>query len=82
MADELSTPATGLRLWLLHGVNLDMLGQRDPAHYGSLTLDELEHAVTARGLVAGLRGAAASTPITRASSSSGCTASPVRARTR
>jgi 3-dehydroquinate dehydratase-2 len=29
-------------LWLLHGVNLDMLGSRDPAHYGSLTLAELE----------------------------------------
>ena len=47
MADELSTPAAGLRLWVLHGVNLDMLGRRDPAHYGTLTLDELEHAVTA-----------------------------------
>jgi 3-dehydroquinate dehydratase-2 len=34
-------------LWLLHGVNLDMLGQRDPAHYGSLTLAELEAYVTA-----------------------------------
>jgi 3-dehydroquinate dehydratase II len=29
-------------LWLLHGVNLDMLGRRDPAHYGVLTLPELE----------------------------------------
>ena len=29
-------------LRLLHGVNLDMLGRRDPAHYGSLTLSELE----------------------------------------
>ena len=28
-------------IWLLHGVNLDMLGQRDPEHYGSLTLTEL-----------------------------------------
>jgi len=39
--------AAGLkRLWVLHGVNLDMLGQRDPAHYGALTLSELERAVT------------------------------------
>ena len=40
------------RLWVLHGVNLDMLGRRDPAHYGALTLAELEHAVTreAKGL--------------------------------
>jgi 3-dehydroquinate dehydratase-2 len=29
-------------LWLLHGVNLDMLGRRDPANYGTLTLAELE----------------------------------------
>jgi 3-dehydroquinate dehydratase II len=29
-------------LWLLHGVNLDMLGRRAPAHYGVLTLPELE----------------------------------------
>jgi len=29
-------------LWLLHGVNLDMLGRRDPSVYGRLTLAELE----------------------------------------
>lgn len=29
-------------LWLLHGVNLDMLGRRDPAVYGGMTLAELE----------------------------------------
>jgi 3-dehydroquinate dehydratase-2 len=31
-----------MRVYVLHGVNLDMLGRRDPAHYGSLTLPELE----------------------------------------
>jgi 3-dehydroquinate dehydratase-2 len=36
-------------LWLLHGVNLDMLGTRDPAHYGSLTLEELERLVGDEG---------------------------------
>lgn len=30
------------RVQVLHGVNLDMLGRRDPAHYGDLTLTELE----------------------------------------
>jgi 3-dehydroquinate dehydratase-2 len=30
------------RIEVLHGVNLDMLGKRDPAHYGTLTLIELE----------------------------------------
>ena len=34
-------------LWLLHGVNLDMLGRRDPAHYGVLTLPDLEAYVCA-----------------------------------
>jgi 3-dehydroquinate dehydratase-2 len=30
------------RVEVLHGANLDMLGRRDPGHYGTLTLDELE----------------------------------------
>jgi 3-dehydroquinate dehydratase II len=31
----------------MHGVNLDMLGRREPEHYGTLTLDELERQVEA-----------------------------------
>jgi len=30
------------RVAVLHGVNLDTLGRRDPEHYGTLTLNELE----------------------------------------
>ena len=30
------------RVAIMHGVNLDQLGQRDPEHYGTLTLTELE----------------------------------------
>ncbi len=30
------------RIEVMHGVNLDQLGRRDPSHYGSLTLVELE----------------------------------------
>ena len=30
------------RIEVMHGVNLDQLGRRDPSHYGSLTLAELE----------------------------------------
>jgi 3-dehydroquinate dehydratase II len=30
------------RVEVMHGVNLDQLGRRDPAHYGSFTLEELE----------------------------------------
>ena len=40
-------------LWLLHGVNLDMLGRRDPAHYGVLTLPELEAYVVGRAAARG-----------------------------
>jgi 3-dehydroquinate dehydratase-2 len=29
----------------MHGVNLDMLGKRDPDHYGTVTLSELENQV-------------------------------------
>jgi 3-dehydroquinate dehydratase-2 len=36
-------------LWLLHGANLDMLGRRDPAVYGSMTLPELEALVKRHG---------------------------------
>jgi 3-dehydroquinate dehydratase-2 len=33
------------RVEVIHGVNLDMLGRRDPEHYGTLTLMELERRV-------------------------------------
>jgi 3-dehydroquinate dehydratase-2 len=29
----------------MHGVNLDQLGRRDPEHYGTLTLEELERRI-------------------------------------
>jgi 3-dehydroquinate dehydratase-2 len=34
--------ATRNRIEVMHGVNLDQLGRRDPSHYGALTLKELE----------------------------------------
>src|SRR5487761_1748034 len=37
--------AGGHRIEVMHGVNLDMLGRRDPEHYGTLTLDELERQI-------------------------------------
>lgn len=33
------------RVAVLHGVNLDQLGRRDPGHYGALTLPELERQI-------------------------------------
>jgi 3-dehydroquinate dehydratase II len=34
------------RIEVMHGVNLDQLGRRDPARYGTLTLDELEFRIS------------------------------------
>lgn len=34
------------RIEIMHGVNLDQLGRRDPAHYGALTITELERDVS------------------------------------
>ncbi|MDQ3769342.1 MAG: 3-dehydroquinate dehydratase [Actinomycetota bacterium] len=42
------------RVEILHGVNLDQLGRRDPGHYGSLTLAELEQRITAFATELGL----------------------------
>jgi 3-dehydroquinate dehydratase-2 len=39
--------STAKRIAVLHGVNLNMLGQRDPAQYGTLTLAELEQRIGA-----------------------------------
>jgi len=41
-----TTSATRNRVEIMHGVNLDQLGRRDPTHYGGLTLDELEVKIT------------------------------------
>src|SRR5580700_6821590 len=37
------------RIEVLQGVNLDMLGERDPLHYGSLTLVELNAQIVTWG---------------------------------
>jgi 3-dehydroquinate dehydratase II len=42
------------RLAVLHGVNLDQLGNRDPELYGTLTLAELEQRITDRARELGL----------------------------
>ncbi|MFN8203798.1 MAG: type II 3-dehydroquinate dehydratase [Solirubrobacteraceae bacterium] len=42
------------RVEIMHGVNLDQLGRRDPGHYGTLTLAELERATDAFGHELGL----------------------------
>ena len=38
-----------MKVLVLHGVNLDMLGRRDPGQYGTVTLPEIDAAVAALG---------------------------------
>ena len=45
------------RVDVLHGVNLDMLGGRDPLHYGDFTLRELEQRVEGFAKELGLEAA-------------------------
>ena len=40
---------------VLHGPNLDRLGEREPGHYGTATLEEIDRAVAARAEAAGAR---------------------------
>jgi 3-dehydroquinate dehydratase-2 len=42
------------RIEIMHGVNLDQLGRRDPGHYGTLTLTELELSISAQAAELGL----------------------------
>jgi 3-dehydroquinate dehydratase-2 len=37
------------RIEVMHGVNLDQLGSREPEHYGTLTLAELERQISEMG---------------------------------
>ena len=42
------------RVEVMHGVNLDQLGRRDPDHYGSFTLTELEMEISEAAAELGL----------------------------
>src|SRR5581483_1207010 len=42
------------RIEVMHGVNLDQLGRRDPSHYGSLSYEELERYITEMATELGL----------------------------
>lgn len=38
-----------MKILLLHGINLNMFGKRDPKQYGTVTLDEINASVTSLG---------------------------------
>ncbi len=42
------------KLWVLHGVNLNLLGQREPEHYGRCTLAEINDRLTAMAAEQGI----------------------------
>ena len=44
----------GMKVLVLHGVNLDMFGKRDPAMYGTITLAEIDAALMALGAELGV----------------------------
>jgi 3-dehydroquinate dehydratase-2 len=48
-------PDASYRIEVLHGVNLDMLGYRDPAIYGTMTLPELQVRIEEFAAELGLR---------------------------
>jgi len=43
------------RIEVLHGVNLNLLGERDPLHYGTLTLADLDRQIVTWGAEMDLR---------------------------
>lgn len=43
----LSTPSSLLSVLVIHGPNLNLLGQREPGIYGSVTLDEINFLIEA-----------------------------------
>jgi 3-dehydroquinate dehydratase-2 len=38
-----------MKILMLHGINLNMFGKRDPAQYGTITLDEINASLAALG---------------------------------
>lgn len=44
-----------MNIFVLHGVNLDQFGRRDPRHYGTATLADIDHALADLAAELGVR---------------------------
>ena len=44
-----------MKILVINGPNLDMLGKRDPMHYGTLTLSQLNKAVALHAKNSGVK---------------------------
>ena len=54
--NEIGTDGEGMKkILVLHGVNLNMFGKRDPATYGTITLDEINRKLAELGKELGCR---------------------------
>jgi len=51
----MQTPAKPALIWVIHGPNLNLLGTREPAVYGSTTLSDIDRMLVSEGDAAGLR---------------------------
>jgi 3-dehydroquinate dehydratase-2 len=47
-------PETAMKILMLNGINLNMFGKRDPAQYGTVTLDEINASMTQLGAELGV----------------------------
>ncbi|MHB1249833.1 MAG: type II 3-dehydroquinate dehydratase, partial [Polaromonas sp.] len=43
-----------MKILMLHGINHNMFGKRDPRQYGTITLDEINASLTALGAELGV----------------------------